>query len=246
MSTTKQARPLPPKDNRFFRTDQVSWKWKMSAPTLLGVATSASANVVQITHPDQITTTNSGVERSTITGDFTADGVIDTNAVGLYNTTDDYVRFSVNSMKVASAGSMTGLFATVNGVSAPPTSNWFILQKGLVPITFNDARINGGALTAAFIDVQSVGTSFGGKIQILRTVFDDESTAAPAGVVAGGANPEFVPGRAAAEAALRTSLGNKIKKLKKKAKKVKKKGNSTKAKKLKKKLKKLQKQVAKL
>lgn len=218
---------------------------------LTGAAVPTSADVVQITLTDQITTTNTGVERSTITGDFTEDGVIDmTNAVGNYYPAQEYVNFFINSAKVASAGSASNqMFATVNGVrnSAPTssTARWFVTQGGLIPITIRDGRINNGAATAAFIDVLSVAAVQAAKIQILRTVFDDESTGAPAGVVAGGANPEFVPGRAAAEAARRIAYTTEIKKLKKKIKKVK--GSSKKkAKKLKKKLKKVSKLLAAL
>ncbi len=252
MSFPYPVLPVPPSINRFFRTDQVSWKWKMSTPALLGVATSASANVVQITHPDLITTTNTGEERNTIDGDFTADGVIDVaNVVGLYNSASEYVRLSFNSVKIASAGSTTNLiFATVNGVSTTaPTSStvrWFVMQSGLVPITFSDGRINGGAITSAYIEVRSVAAVTAAKIQVLRTIFDDETAGAPAGVAVGSPYPEFVPGRAAIEAVQRKSLENKIKKLKKKIKKLKKSGNSPKAKKLKKKQKKFSKKLAAL
>ena len=226
-----------------------------SSSALLGAAGPASADVVQITLIDQITTTNTGVERNTIDGDFTGDGVIDmSNVVGNYFPAQEYVNLLINSVKVAYAGSTNNqLSATVNGVSAPPATTWFVTQSGIVPITFRDSRINGGAVTSAFIEVRSVAANQAAKIQVLRTVFDDESTAAPAGVAAGGSNPEFDPARAGIEAAERAvasarkaSLANEIKKLKKKIKNAKKSGKSAKAKKLKKKLKKSSREFAAL
>src|SRR5690606_1758897 len=65
-------------------------------------------------------------------------------------------------------------------------------QSGLVPVTFTDARINGGQPTHGLLEVRAFSTSqTEHTVRLVRLVFDDASTAAPAGIVAGGSNREF-------------------------------------------------------
>lgn len=135
----------------------------------------------------------------------------------------------------AFAGGYNTVYSTQTGLT--PQS-----ARGLTAVTFTDARINGGAPTAGFVETSAFNTSLTSHtVQMVRTIFNDSSTAAPGGVVAGGLNREFDP----TIYAQRTKAEKDIKKLKKKIKKVKK-TSKAKAKKLKKKLKKLNKKLTAL
>ncbi len=66
--------------------------------------------------------------------------------------------------------------------------------SALIPFTFSDARINGNTPTQGFLDVTSFNVNRTTHVvQIVRLVFDDESTSPPAGVAAGGNNTEWSP-----------------------------------------------------
>ena len=56
----------------------------------------------------------------------------------------------------------------------------------LVPIQFSDAKFNNGKRTAGFVEIEAAG--YPTEISLTRIVFDNSSTAAPSGVVAGGSN----------------------------------------------------------
>ena len=66
--------------------------------------------------------------------------------------------------------------------------------KALVPFTFSDARINGNAPTQGFLDFTSYNVNRTTHVlEMVRLVFDDESTSPPMGVTAGGTNTEWTP-----------------------------------------------------
>ena len=210
------------------------WKLATGSSFVAGVAAAipASAGTVQITLPNQIVSNLGPV--NTINFDFTGDGVIDgpnfnagTVASGAYITNPGVVAY-------ARGGADPG--AQVGGASVigqPKSIN------GLIPITFTDGRINAGVPTSALIEIRASNTNLSGAIQILRTIFNDASTAAPAGVIVGGINKEFDP----TIYAQRLTLSGKIKKLARKQKKLTRSGNFLKLKKLTKKLKKLNRQL---
>lgn len=221
-------------------SSQTHWKWVVgsSAVAVGAAAIPVSARTVQITlTTEQVTNGN-----NTFTGDCTRDGVNDVPTWGAgfsTNPTSIFASLATPNTIIGYAWYYVGPKTFTVGVIpnrrtglATPSS-----QGGLFPFTFSDARVNGGAATAAFADIRANNNSpTSHTVRILRSVFNDNGTAAPGGVVAGGVNTEFD----ATIYAQRTSLANKIKKLKKKAKKA----VGNKAKKLKKKSKKLSKKLA--
>ena len=65
--------------------------------------------------------------------------------------------------------------------------------SALLQLTFTDSRINNGEATFGFLEVRAFNTAVDSHVvQFVRLVFDDASTAAPGGIVAGGMNPEWV------------------------------------------------------
>ena len=122
--------------------------------------------------------------------------------------------------------------------------------RSLVPVEFQDARINGGQSTNGFVEVFAFNNSPTDQVvQMVRLVFNDSGTAAPAGVVPGGSDTAWVAPATPTptptvspeivDNTLLTKLKKDVKKAKKKLKKAKRTGQKAKAKKLKKKIKKL-------
>ena len=215
------------------------WKRITGASAAIGAvaaAGSASARTVQISlATEQATASNVGGS-NTFSGDFTLDNINDVPAWG-----GTYIPF--NSAYLSSTFGRIG-FASSAGVTAGGILAFGNPQSvsALVPFVFTDSRINGGAATGAFLEVNASNNATSGTVRAVRTVFDDASITRPTGIVAGTTHPEFNP----AVYALRTKFASKIKKLKKKAKAAARSGNSIKAKKLNKKLKKLRKKLAKI
>ena len=215
----------------------IRWKRVTGASAAIGAvaaAGSVSARTVQITLlTEQATASNVGGS-NTFTGDFTRDNI---NDVPLWSGT--YI--PSNSAYLSSTFGRVG-FASYAGVTAGGN---FALGNprsisALIPFVFTDFRINGGAATGAFLEVNASNGPTAGTVRAVRTVFDDASINRPTGVIAGGTNTEFDP----TVYAQRTKFANKIKKLKKKAKAAARAGNPIKAKKLNKKVKKLNKRLA--
>ena len=170
--------------------------------------------------------------------------------------TDIRLGFATGYRRITSSGNGLTTFARYFASAGGDTSlssGFKVSANGLIPITFTDSMINGGVTTNGFLDVRASNTSFTEHVvEILRLVFDDESTAQPTGVIAGDTDPEWAPDTATPPAqpdlflqtsALKSQLVRKIKKLKKKQTKARKSGNSRKARAFAKKLKKLKKQV---
>lgn len=111
---------------------------------------------------------------------------------------------------------------------------------GLIPVTFTDSRINRGAVTNGYVEVRSANdSSTEHTVELVRLVFDDTSTALPAGVAPGGTNNDWVdptPARLARIAALKKEIAA----LKKKLKAFKKAGSKSKVASTTKKIKKLE------
>jgi hypothetical protein len=79
---------------------------------------------------------------------------------------------------------------TVGGFDDSPSTD----SSGMVPITFTDALVNGGATTNALLEVRAFSTSkTSHTVRLVRLVFNNKSTAAPtgAGTVVGSPAPEF-------------------------------------------------------
>jgi len=91
------------------------------------------------------------------------------------------------------------VLAGEEGVSYEPTPQ---TRSAMVPVSFTDTRINGGAETNGLLEVLAFNTSkTEHAVRFVRLVFDDADTAQPAGIVAGGSEPEFVPAVHALQAA---------------------------------------------
>ena len=89
---------------------------------------------------------------------------------------------------------------TVGGFDYRPSMD----SSGMVPITFTDALVNGGATTNALVEVRAFSTSkTSHAVRLVRLFFNARSTAAPtgAGTVVGSTAPEFSRAAAAAQAA---------------------------------------------
>lgn len=228
-------------NHKFYcHSDSERWRRMSGAVAVAGAAAAtgvAEARTVQISLVnEQITTGN-----NTFTFDLTRDGVVDmaTWSAGSVYITYPYngVNLVNNTGRLAYAWYFSGYYTGRVGGGARAGSPTPSQYTGLLPIAFGDARINGGTVTAGFADVRAFNNGvFSHSIQIIRTVFNDNGTGAPVGVVAGGRNLEFDP----TIYAQRTKLASKIKKLKIKAKK----NKGKKSRKLKKKRKALQMKLA--
>ncbi len=151
--------------------------------------------------------------------------------------------YTSNSAKSVRSGTLSRYEAIASSSNASSFNSGTSPQSSglLIPVTFTDSRINGGAPTQAFVDLRAFNSSkTSHTVQLLRTIFNDANTMVPPGINQHVTYREFDP----TVYARRLQLGKKIKKLKKKAKKLKKKGNKPKAKKLKKKAKRLMRQLA--
>jgi hypothetical protein len=148
-----------------------------------GAAASAEAATVQIDLIGNTASFSAKTLDDNTYGDLTGDGIDDlVGGAGL--------NFSTNSggpgIRGVVAGVRVGAFFTTS------TSSTFVANVGLngssggnpasvrdfVPVTFTDARINGGAPTNGFIEVFARNISESShEIQLVRLIFDDENTA---------------------------------------------------------------------
>ena len=130
--------------------------------------------------------------------------------------------------------------------SGGDTGSTFQDVLGHITVSFRDSRINGGITSNALLEVRSRNTGrTDHRIDLVRLIFDDSSTAAPIGILPGDPDfPEFVA--PADTTAQKAKLKKQIKKLTKKQKAAKKRGKKALAKRLSKKIKKLKAALRKL
>lgn len=238
-----------------------------------GGASIADAGTVQITQVGNFVSTTQGVQ---IDQDLTGDTIDDSPKFRARETTYratfgvELYRSSISAFSILpvigratyststftyqvfvnNGSTFTNKATSAVSAGSPNTLSTFF------PVQFTDARINAGQETNGLIEVVATSTSKTDHVvEIIRLVFDDESTAEPEDATLGGTKPEFDPNPPVTVAndpgdaglqALKTQLQKKIKKLEKKAKKAKKRGQKGKAKKFKKKIKKLKKRLASL
>ncbi len=106
-----------------------------------------------------------------VKGDFGVQGNIGRNYVGAF----------ARSTTTSSTFTSTTYFANVgsnssNSGGTPRTARAFI------PVSFTDARINGGARTDALLEVRAANVDFDSHVvEIIRLVFDDANPAGPSG-----------------------------------------------------------------
>lgn len=187
-----------------------------------GAAATADAGTVQITQSNNFVNYTTNQLNADFTGDMNPDGILSgfggftsSSYVTFFSSKrfQYYTRIasaSLNSSRIGAAqvrtvysysypvggflgSSFRNYFAFVRGtVSTYSFGSSPASAAGLVPIFFQDARINGGSNTGGFLDVSAFSTGFTNHtVQILRLVFDDASTTAPTGVTAGGSNTEW-------------------------------------------------------
>ena len=188
------------------------WMWMAGSAAAAVGGGAVDAGTVQITLTgEQVSTGN-----NTYTGDLTNNGTNDVPdwaaTTGTYyrGTLSAYVRnryeafLSTTSGRFAYAArqqhggsqvvGFSGSFARAGSdIDSNPAGDP-ASARSLVPVTFSDPRINGGATTNGFADIHAFNNSeMSHTVQIVRTVFDESSTVQPGGVVAGGADTEWVP-----------------------------------------------------
>lgn len=218
-------------------------------------ATNASAGIVQITQDSSLRIPFSSLPANgvkfTIEGDLTGDGLVDAPGLNVskgsgssatLNTYFKSMAFNLASTLYASVV----IVANTNGSGAPIAKKFYVSVSGtgfdtqsqpfaksfLIGVTFRDTRINGGAATEGSIHVRATSTTSEPVMQVVRLIFDDESTTLTGGNTVENYPEWESPASRAARLAFITSLESKAKKLKKKAAKAKRKGQTAKAKRL--------------
>lgn len=182
------------------------WKWMFGSMAVGTVAAvDAEAGIVQIN------LLNNFVSSSQIhmDGDITDDGNSDLNLQGLQFTgiiastgmkVSYGVRFYIDSARICSCafrGLATPItYVIIWGERSHTTYDLFgdELQSDtrLISISFSDLRINKGFPTDGWLEVRAFNTSnTSHTIELVRTIFDNESTVAPGGVSVGANYPEF-------------------------------------------------------
>ena len=160
-----------------------------------GLVGTGHAATVQITLTGNMISTNGGIQLlGDLTGDGTADVVFANPLIRLPSTAGGYadgVRVTILGAIVrASPGSRYYLRAQFanGGVGIEGTVYAYVPGSinYLNPITFTDARINGGATTNGYLQVNAFNTSRSNHtVALTRLVFDDASTIAPTGLSTG-------------------------------------------------------------
>ena len=162
-----------------------------------GLVGTGHAATVQITLTGN---TLSSIGGNTLFGDLTGDGIADVVFANPLNTRtaggNGRAQVNISGARVrAAVGSSYYLDAqfAIGGVGTaelnpgvPRSINY------LNPITFTDSRINGGATTNGYLQVNAFNTSRSNHtVALTRLVFDDASTIAPTGLSTGTTYTEW-------------------------------------------------------
>lgn len=200
VAATNQPSPIP--------SGPACWKWMVGSAAALGATEapiSSQAGTVQIDLISNQVATGAGSFHPDFTGDGAADvswssfsdpGVSSGELTGGTNVVFYNVGLLSGFNLVALAGTGVSSMGSVRVYSVDVTS--YVVsatspqsQTGLFPVLFTDAKFNGGAATNGFVEVRGFNSATGPRntVQAVRLVFDDASTEAPTGVVAGGSDP---------------------------------------------------------
>ncbi len=189
--------------------------------SLTALAATSQAAVVQITlSGNQISTGFGNSLNADVTGDGNNDVLLSGSSNLTYNTGVDsfgLAKVNVNSQEIRARGSinrtqlMTGVGSTAYTFTAI-VSNTFNLNANfaaggvgtasasspsasifyLNPISFTDARINGGAATLGWLEVNAFSNATTDQnIVFTRVIFDDADTNRPAFATVPGAQTEW-------------------------------------------------------
>ena len=160
-----------------------------------GAATQANAATVQIAFTGSFISTTSGNHLVT---DFGGDGVQD-NLFGVHGVTPtgsvaNVGLFFAGMGFIASAGSFVGYKARVSGApNGASDGSGALVALGLVPISFTDDNVRGGAPTLGYLDLMARAISPDkGRITVNRLIFDDATGGTITGLnVNDAAFPEY-------------------------------------------------------
>jgi hypothetical protein len=173
-----------------------------SLGTLTALAATAHAATVQITLTgNKISSTSAG--GNTLNADITGDLVADLLLYGSFivSSAVGAVGVTITAAPVRAIFNQYGSFAAAaqfepGGVGTSVASNGSspLNINFLNLITFTDSRINGGASTGAWLQVNAFNTSSTSHtVALTRVIFDDASTTRPAFSSIPGTQPSFVP-----------------------------------------------------
>jgi hypothetical protein len=179
-------------------------KWLPSAMAIAATTASSQAATVQITLSGFKHASNAPMWNWTNFQDLTGDGVDDVTVQGLFQGTYS-AGVKVNggaALFAARVGYKSGYYTS--GVTArgglPAWGDLAKNGRGAMSaiagnaISFFDERINGGALTNAWLEVHS-NISAGGRysVELTRLIFDDASVTRPAFALIPGEQTEWSP-----------------------------------------------------
>jgi hypothetical protein len=165
-----------------------------SLGSLTALAATAHAATVQITLTgNKISSTSAG--GNTLNADITGDGVNDltitspfvSGSIGQAFINGGRVYASFSSLFYVDAQFAVGGVGNATAAAGSPQNINY-----LNPITFTDSRINGGALTNAWLQVNAFNTgATSHTVALTRVIFDDASTTRPAFASIPGTQTEF-------------------------------------------------------
>ena len=140
-------------------------------------ASAANAATVQITFANNVVSSSTGL--TLFDADLSGDEAPDVTA--LIQGNGVYLR-ALNGASIANAQLLNGTFVIrfVNNFGFGDG-----VSRDLVGFNFSDNGMNGGLVTAGWLDVSAAGSTASGgsaSVQIHRLIFDDASTTAPTGL----------------------------------------------------------------
>jgi hypothetical protein len=169
-----------------------------SLGTLTALAATAHAATVQVTFTgNKISSLSAGGNtlRADITGDSVADLVFTNALAGNVIARVDIFGGRVSALSTGSSTFRVDAQFAAGGVGVAGSAA--IVRRNinyLNPITFTDSRINGGAATNAWLQVNAFNTSSTSQtVALTRVIFDDASTTRPSFASIPGTQPSFVP-----------------------------------------------------
>jgi len=159
-----------------------------SLTTVTGVLAATAASSQAFVTLNQITLTGNklSLAGNNLNADVTGDGISDISFQGVYFTSTGsgaaYAIAGINGRSVTAAIGLGKPFSVdaqfANGGVGVPGSLGAIPAsiKYLNPISFTDARINGGASTQGYLEVHASNTAYKPVVELTRLVFDPNST----------------------------------------------------------------------
>lgn len=239
-----------------------SWPWVVGSAASAGVSLSGDleAATVQINLGTSATSSGNSITANTLLADITGDGVDDFSPFSvapIFSTdpTDPNVyalRVRSGTDVIVGAGFISQLssYTLQYGSAFGAASVATIDGRVLVPIAFQDARINSGAQTNGFLEARIDNNSqISHTITFIRLVFNDASTVAPSNVVIFGDDPTWIAPALAGQSpdpALVARLNRQIRKLRQRIRKARQRGNTTQVRKLQRRLRTLQRTLRRL